>query len=400
MRRADTLWELALRFRGDAQVNAQQAMIAILRANPDAFREGNINALRTGIILRVPTAAEMASITREEAREEFARHEEAWRNRSRTGSATPAPGPAAPARPAPRPDPASPPEPEEDPVAKELEEARATVAELRERLVERDDAIEELLVQLATARRELREARGPAPGTAPGPAAPGGDEAGEGPASGADWLPVSPLILGSSLIVLLVLIVVVTLLRQRGGTEEAYPDEPDEGEGEDPLEGEEDGEAHHEAGRDGGLPDPEMEEAGAARRETAGRRPLGRGSVGAATASAGAAMASADERAPGDEDEVLPVDESDDLPIGMDLEGEEEDWIPPREGVLPSEPDPVDPDHGPGFGRHVDVGELDDLEIEAGPARGAFSEIPEELGEDDPPPGRPGPGRPAKGRRE
>jgi pilus assembly protein FimV len=90
VRRADTLWDLALRFRGDSGVNAQQAMIAILRANPDAFVDGNINALRTGVTLRVPTAAEMAAVTRGDAAAEFARHEQAWRNRRRTGSAAPA----------------------------------------------------------------------------------------------------------------------------------------------------------------------------------------------------------------------------------------------------------------------------------------------------------------------
>ena len=97
VQRADTLWELALRFRGDAAVNAQQAMIAILRANPGAFVEGNINALRTGVTLRVPTAADMAAISPGEASAEFARHEEAWRNRRQTGSAAPAPGPEDPA---------------------------------------------------------------------------------------------------------------------------------------------------------------------------------------------------------------------------------------------------------------------------------------------------------------
>ena len=110
-------------------MNVQQAMIAILRANPEAFREGNINALRREISLRVPTAAEMAAITPAEAAAEFARHEEAWRNRQRTGTAAPGPAAPGPAPAAPGARPSAPPtaagSEEEDP-ADELVEARVT----------------------------------------------------------------------------------------------------------------------------------------------------------------------------------------------------------------------------------------------------------------------------------
>lgn len=404
VQRADTLWELALRFRGDAPVNAQQVMIAILRANPDAFVEGNINAIRTGVTLRVPTAADMAAISPGEASAEFARHEEAWRNRRQTGSAAPAPGPGTPPRPA-APPAATPAEGGED-IAEELRKARATVVEMRERLDERDEAIEELLVQLAAARRELRAVQAAAPAPPPGDSAePEGDVAGPGAASRASWLPVSPLILGSSLIVLLVLIVVVTLLRQRGGAEEAFPEESfEEGEerahdeAEDP-ERFEDVEVrnpyHREDGREG-FPAGGGEPPDAERRNPEERARPGAAAAAAAAAAtavvAGGAAAGVGS-APDDEAGEPREDDSDDLPIGMDLEGEE-DWdLGPEEptgvGSVPVE----EAGRRYGFSRHIEVGELDELELDADPATDSFPDLsPDPEEEDDPETGA-GPGR-------
>ena len=406
VRRADTLWELALRFRGDAPVNAQQAMIAILRANPDAFVEGNINALRTGVTLRVPTAQDMAAIAPGEASAEFARHEEAWRNRRQTGSAAPAPGPGTPPRPA-TPPAGTPAEGGED-IAEELRKARATVAEMRERLDERDEAIEELLVQLAAARRELRAAQAPAP--PPGdPTGREGDAAGPTAAPRASWLPVSPLILGSSLIVLLVLIVVVTLLRQRGGAEEAYPEEPFE-EGEerayDEMEepdryGDVDvrNPYHREAGREGfpagggELPDADRrnpEERARPGAATAAAAPI---ATGAATAVVVGGGPAGDGSTPDDEAGQPREDDSDDLPIGMDLEGEE-DWDPGPEESTGVGSEPVEDAGRPsGFSRHIEVGELDELELDADPAADSFPDFSADPGEENDPETGAGPGR-------
>ena len=51
--RGDTLGEIAARLKG-SDVNINQAMIAILRNNPEAFVNNNINRLRTGAVLRYP----------------------------------------------------------------------------------------------------------------------------------------------------------------------------------------------------------------------------------------------------------------------------------------------------------------------------------------------------------
>lgn len=58
----DTLSEIAQRVRPDDSVTLQQTMLALQQANPEAFDGGNINRLRSGEILRVPTLAEIKAI--------------------------------------------------------------------------------------------------------------------------------------------------------------------------------------------------------------------------------------------------------------------------------------------------------------------------------------------------
>ncbi len=68
----DTLWEIALRARPDSSVSVHQSMMALYKANPDAFIGGNINRLRRGQVLRVPDANEMKSLGKSEAVSQFA----------------------------------------------------------------------------------------------------------------------------------------------------------------------------------------------------------------------------------------------------------------------------------------------------------------------------------------
>ena len=67
VKRKDTLWALSSRLRPDRSVTLQQMMLAILQANPQAFINGNVNALRAGAILRVPTKDDVSAIRNEEA---------------------------------------------------------------------------------------------------------------------------------------------------------------------------------------------------------------------------------------------------------------------------------------------------------------------------------------------
>jgi len=62
--------------RSDADLN--QMMIAVFRANPSAF-DGNINRLRLGAMLRIPSAEEVAAIPHTEANRETRAQMKAWR---------------------------------------------------------------------------------------------------------------------------------------------------------------------------------------------------------------------------------------------------------------------------------------------------------------------------------
>src|SRR5690606_10671363 len=74
----DTLWQIALNARPDRSLSVHQTMLAIQRLNPDAFINGNINLLRKGQVLRLPSADEIRSLSRSEAVAEVAAQNRAW----------------------------------------------------------------------------------------------------------------------------------------------------------------------------------------------------------------------------------------------------------------------------------------------------------------------------------
>lgn len=73
----DTMWEIAAQNRGTGTV--QQTMLAIQRANPDAFIKGNLNLVKKGAVLRIPGEDEVQQVSRAEASSEFAAQTRAWR---------------------------------------------------------------------------------------------------------------------------------------------------------------------------------------------------------------------------------------------------------------------------------------------------------------------------------
>jgi len=78
--RNETLWSIANQVRPDTGVSLDQVMMSLLRANPQAFSNNNINGLNKGKILRVPDRAEMASITQAEARRLTIEQNTLWRS--------------------------------------------------------------------------------------------------------------------------------------------------------------------------------------------------------------------------------------------------------------------------------------------------------------------------------
>jgi pilus assembly protein FimV len=67
VRSGDTLAGIAGQLGGSQADSLDQAMLAVLRANPDAFVDGNINRLKAGAVLRTPTDDELSRISTSEA---------------------------------------------------------------------------------------------------------------------------------------------------------------------------------------------------------------------------------------------------------------------------------------------------------------------------------------------
>ncbi|RMD70695.1 MAG: hypothetical protein D6819_03640, partial [Gammaproteobacteria bacterium] len=74
VRRGETLWTIAQRLRPDPSITPQQMMLALLKENPDAFLEGNINKLKAGAVLKVPDRETVLSISTKEAVREIQQH--------------------------------------------------------------------------------------------------------------------------------------------------------------------------------------------------------------------------------------------------------------------------------------------------------------------------------------
>ncbi len=74
----DTLWSIASNYRPDESITVQQMMLALLRDNPAAFGEANVNRLLRGAILQLPDEASMRSVTAAEAFAEVKRQHQLW----------------------------------------------------------------------------------------------------------------------------------------------------------------------------------------------------------------------------------------------------------------------------------------------------------------------------------
>jgi pilus assembly protein FimV len=67
VRRGQSLSQIAAPLARAQGYTLDQAMVALLRANPDAFINGNLNLLKQGAVLRVPESAEAQAILESEA---------------------------------------------------------------------------------------------------------------------------------------------------------------------------------------------------------------------------------------------------------------------------------------------------------------------------------------------
>jgi pilus assembly protein FimV len=94
VQKSDTLWSIASEFRaGDDSVSTEQIMMALLRNNPEAFYNHNINELRAGHVLRIDDPSTIGLMGRAEAAAEARRQFAHWQDakRERAGAAEPRP---------------------------------------------------------------------------------------------------------------------------------------------------------------------------------------------------------------------------------------------------------------------------------------------------------------------
>ncbi|WP_288363613.1 FimV/HubP family polar landmark protein [uncultured Spongiibacter sp.] len=82
----DTMWQVAAKLRPSAFVTTEQTMIALLRKNPEAFIGNNINRVKSGYVLEIPSEDEINALDHETALQTIRQQAKDWRQR-RTSSA-------------------------------------------------------------------------------------------------------------------------------------------------------------------------------------------------------------------------------------------------------------------------------------------------------------------------
>ncbi|MDB6060766.1 MAG: hypothetical protein JWM78_869 [Verrucomicrobiaceae bacterium] len=87
----DTLSKIAARYKPADDVSTAQTMLAIQRSNPDAFINNNINLIKSGAVVRLPTADEARAIPSAQAAQDADDQTHAWRGGGARTASTAAP---------------------------------------------------------------------------------------------------------------------------------------------------------------------------------------------------------------------------------------------------------------------------------------------------------------------
>ncbi|MGL5226237.1 MAG: FimV/HubP family polar landmark protein, partial [Aeromonas sp.] len=88
VRVTDTLWSLANKYRPSSSVSVYQTMVAIYKKNPQSFAEGNINHMRVGSQMLLPSVAEASVIADAQARTKFHSDNARWKGLPPTAAAS------------------------------------------------------------------------------------------------------------------------------------------------------------------------------------------------------------------------------------------------------------------------------------------------------------------------
>lgn len=79
IRPSDTLWGVAQKVRPSNSVTVTQTMIALQKQNPSAFNNSNINELKRGQVLHIPTEDQIREVSAQEANASVRDQTNAWR---------------------------------------------------------------------------------------------------------------------------------------------------------------------------------------------------------------------------------------------------------------------------------------------------------------------------------
>lgn len=77
VKESDTAWALARQVRPEG-VTVQQVLMALVKSNPHAFEDGNVNRLKAGEVLRIDDPALLTAMSREEAVQAIGAQNSAW----------------------------------------------------------------------------------------------------------------------------------------------------------------------------------------------------------------------------------------------------------------------------------------------------------------------------------
>ena len=81
----DTLWRIADRYRQNKNLSIYQVMVAIYELNKDAFATDNLNTLKNGAMLRLPSERYIARIDAQNAKIKSEQDDDAWSPESQPG---------------------------------------------------------------------------------------------------------------------------------------------------------------------------------------------------------------------------------------------------------------------------------------------------------------------------
>ncbi|OUR72212.1 hypothetical protein A9Q78_07855 [Methylophaga sp. 41_12_T18] len=81
--KTDTLWNIAIKTRPEKSLSVNQMMMALLKQNPTAFHRNNINGLKAGHTLDIPSLDTINSLNKAQATAGVSEQNDLWKNRNK-----------------------------------------------------------------------------------------------------------------------------------------------------------------------------------------------------------------------------------------------------------------------------------------------------------------------------